>query len=78
MMRLIIPLPEVSESLVLNISHDWDLCFCLVHRFLDSVLYVLNSNTWTEKHSALPSKEKQNHLRNRFLEGDELAAVLQL
>lgn len=78
MMRPIIPLPEVSEPLVLNISHGWDLCFCLVPCFLDSVLYVLNSNPWTEKDSALPSKEKQSRLRSRFLEGGELAAVLQL
>lgn len=40
---------------------------------MDAVLDVLNINTWTEKHIALPSKKKSS-LRNWFLEGDELAS----
>lgn len=70
--RLIKPLLEVFESLVLNVSHGRDLCFRLANSFLDSVLHVLNINTWIDKPIALSSKNLL--LRSHFMEVDELAA----
>lgn len=69
--RLIKPLLEVFESLVLNVSHGRDLCFGLANSFLDSVLHVLNINTWIHKPIALSSKNLL--LRSHFMEVDELA-----
>ena len=69
--RLIKPLLEVFESLVLNVSHGGDLCFRLANCFMDSVLHVLNINIWIDKHIALSSKNL--FLRSYFMEVDELA-----
>lgn len=70
MIRPIIPLPEVFESLVLNINHSWDLCFWLANRFWDSVLYVLTTDTWTDKHITLP----QNKLFKELIPGERWAS----
>lgn len=70
MIRQIILLPEVVVSLVLNINHSWDLCFWLANRCWDLVLYVLTTDTWTDKHITLPP----NNLFKELIPGERWAS----